>query len=231
MIKAVIFDFDHTLYDRWLTYEKFYDGFVKEFKDYINPALSREEMIALQHSADQEGLYINEWPGIYDKYVEKGVFAKAPGFENFFPYVKKYYPDAIVVHTDAVETMEKLHEMGLKTAILTNCEKGAPEYQHDKIDRTPLRAYMDAILTSAEAGYEKPDARVFVQICDKLGIRTDEAIYVGDNPVKDVCGARGVGMVPVWMRFYPVWPEKLPRTPYEIDHLIEVVDIARSLNA
>jgi len=229
MIKAVIFDFDHTLYDRWLTYEKFYDGFVKEFGDVLAP-LPREEMIAKMHRADQEGLYVNEWPGIYDKYVEHGVFTEAPGFENFFPYVKKYYPDAIVVHTDAVETMQALHKMGLKTAILTNCEKGAPEYQHDKIDKTPLRAHMDAILTSAEAGYSKPDARAFVKICKMLGVKTEEAIYVGDNPVKDVCGARGVGMTPVWIRFYPVWPEDLPRSPYEIDRLSEVIDIVKKMN-
>ena len=229
MIKAVIFDFDHTLYDRWLTYEKFYDGFVAEFGDILAP-LPREEMIAKMHLSDQQGLYVNEWPGIYDKYVENGVFIKAPSFENFFPYVKKHYPEAIVVHTDAVETMDALHALGIKTGILTNCEKGAPEYQHDKIDRTPLRQYMDAILTSAEAGYEKPDARAFVQICDLLDVRPEEAVYVGDNPVKDVCGARGVGMTPVWMRFYPVWPEALPRGPYEIDHLIEVVDIVKEIN-
>lgn len=230
MIKAVIFDFDHTLYDRLLTYEKFYDGFYAHFKDILNPTLSREEMIATMHQADQEGLYINEWPGIYDKYVEKGIFTSAPGFENFFPYVKKYYPEAIVVHKDAVETMETLHSLGLKTGIFTNCEKGAPEYQHDKIDRTPLRQHMDAILTSAEAGYEKPDARAFIKICRLLEVKPEEAIYVGDNPAKDVCGARGVCMTPVWMKFYPVWPEALPRPPYEIDHLIEVVDIVKQLN-
>ncbi|MBQ6947913.1 MAG: HAD family hydrolase [Clostridia bacterium] len=229
MIKAVIFDFDHTLYDRWLTYEKFYDGFVAQFGDCLAD-LPRQEMIAKMHLSDQQGLYINEWPGIYDKYVENGVFTQAPGFENFFPYVKKHYPEAIVVHTDAVETMDALHALGVKTGILTNCEKGAPEYQHDKIDRTPLRSYMDAILTSAEAGYEKPDARAFLKICEKLGVKPEEAVYVGDNPVKDVCGARGVCMTPVWMRFYPVWPEALPRGPYEIDHLIEVVDIVKELN-
>ena len=54
------------------------------------------------------------------------------------------------------------------------------------------------MITSEEAGIEKPNRRMFDMIATKLGVKNDEVIYVGDSYKKDIMGAKNAGMTPVW---------------------------------
>ncbi len=227
MIKAVIFDLDHTLYDRYETYVKLMDSFMERFEGQTAD-LPREELMEKMVRADKEGLYYRDWPGIFDHYLMEGVFKNPPTYDEFYAYLKTAYPPCVVLHDDAIRTMEALHAMGLKTAILTN---GEQSYQYSKIEHTELPAHMDDILASREVGVEKPDPKPFLASCERLGIQPEEAIYVGDNPLKDVDASRKIGMTPVWIRYAPPWPGDIEPTPYEIDKLYEVVDIVKKINA
>jgi putative hydrolase of the HAD superfamily len=64
---------------------------------------------------------------------------------------------------------------------------------------TELRAaglahYFASIIISGDYGYRKPDPRLFQAALTGLGVRPEEAIFVGNDRFRDVFGARQVGM-------------------------------------
>jgi FMN phosphatase YigB (HAD superfamily) len=47
-------------------------------------------------------------------------------------------------------------------------------------------------------GYLKPHRKIFEYALDVVGVRPDEAVFVGDNLTADIGGAQSVGMRAVW---------------------------------
>lgn len=62
-----------------------------------------------------------------------------------------------------------------------------------------LDRYFEASLAAREAGMLKPDPRIFDILLQRAGLRAEEAAHVGDDPDADVAGARGAGLLPVWL--------------------------------
>lgn len=53
---------------------------------------------------------------------------------------------------------------------------------------------VEAVIDSSVVGYAKPDPRIFALTLERLGVRPDEAVHVGDTPGADVVGARAAGV-------------------------------------
>jgi putative hydrolase of the HAD superfamily len=89
----------------------------------------------------------------------------------------------------AVEAVTKLRAHGLALAVVSNWDETLPER---------LRLFdVDTIATSAEAGEPKPSPAVFRLALERLGVRPERALHVGDSPA-DEAGARAAGL-----RFVP----------------------------
>lgn len=69
----------------------------------------------------------------------------------------------------------------------------------EQLRRAGLAAYFETILDSAVVGVEKPHAAIFHLALDRLGVRPEEALFVGDVHSTDVGGAHGAGMAGVLM--------------------------------
>jgi putative hydrolase of the HAD superfamily len=57
-----------------------------------------------------------------------------------------------------------------------------------------IRDLFVCIIDSSCEGVVKPDPRIFQAALDATGARPEEAVFVGDNPGRDMEGAKGVGM-------------------------------------
>lgn len=55
-----------------------------------------------------------------------------------------------------------------------------------------------ALVCSGELGVEKPDPRIFLEACARLGCAPAQAVHVGDSPFEDVEGARSAG-IEAWL--------------------------------
>ncbi|HET9098425.1 MAG TPA: HAD family phosphatase [Candidatus Saccharimonadales bacterium] len=64
-----------------------------------------------------------------------------------------------------------------KTAVLSNSNKGVLER---KIGRDWLDKCFDEVVASAEVGLVKPDPKIYQLTASRLGVRTDECIFVDD---------------------------------------------------
>lgn len=72
--------------------------------------------------------------------------------------------------------------------------------QYQKLKKLGVMPYVDFIVTSEEAGAEKP-AQCFFELClKKAGCKPEECVFIGDNLEHDVLGAARCGMAGVWYR-------------------------------
>jgi epoxide hydrolase-like predicted phosphatase len=77
-----------------------------------------------------------------------------------------------------------------RTAILSNAWPGAREVFTQTLG---LGDVVDEMIISAEEGVAKPDARIYQIAVRRLGVQTEETVFV-DDLVENVKGARAVGM-------------------------------------
>lgn len=84
-----------------------------------------------------------------------------------------------------------------RAGILTN---GFTTLQRGKIKRHRLDEWVDFTLVSEEAGYHKPDRRLFEAALKLAGnVAPEQVLYVGDSWVADIEGARGAGLNPIFL--------------------------------
>jgi putative hydrolase of the HAD superfamily len=57
-----------------------------------------------------------------------------------------------------------------------------------------LRSLLDIRIASWDYGFRKPDVRLFKMALAALDAHPSEAVYIGDHPYRDICGAQAAGM-------------------------------------
>ncbi|MDM7890426.1 HAD family hydrolase [Curtobacterium caseinilyticum] len=87
--------------------------------------------------------------------------------------------------------LREIRDSGRAIGVLTN---GTEEQQRDKLVTTGLADLVDVVCTSERIGATKPDRRAFERVADELGVPTGVCLFVGDDPHRDVDGARAAGM-------------------------------------
>lgn len=196
MIKAVVFDLDNTVYN----YDECHSAAMRGLRDYVcclykieketfnmcfddarrevknllgDTGASHNRMLYMQRFLEK--INCNPVDGaleLYDIYWNTVLEQMQP-----FPYV--------------ISLMEWLKQNSISIGILTDL---TAHIQHRKIKRLGVESYIEAIVTSEEVGVEKPSARVFNRIKEKLGYEANEILMIGDSKFKDIDGAIGAGM-------------------------------------
>jgi len=85
------------------------------------------------------------------------------------------------------DLLDDIRLLGVPTAIVTDL---TAQIQFRKIVYFGLDHYFDHIVTSEEAGYDKPRKEPFELAVDKMKPRGNCIWMVGDNPLNDIQGAR-----------------------------------------
>ena len=123
-----------------------------------------------------------------------------------------------VLFDDVLPTLKALKERGLIIGLLTNASKEAISI-HRKLGLEP---YLDFVVTSEEVGSDKPQPPIFLKALERAGVEASEAVHVGDQYQMDIIGARGVGISPILIDRYNLYPD-ITDCPY-IHTLHELVD-------
>lgn len=223
MIKAVVFDLDHTLFDRHGTLKYLVPSLRKEFS--VNEKMTDDEIGNLWCYADDSFVY-SGWENIWGYLSDKGVFSVTPPFEDYCAFIYKYFACTAVSFPETVPMLEKLRSLGYKTALITN---GYHELQYSKIKMLSLEEHFDEIIVSGDYDIFKPDRGIFDIMRKKLGFEPEEMVYVGDNPVNDIEGARSAGWKTMWMRSTGYWDSNIKRADREVDTVSEVIKAVQSM--
>lgn len=196
MVKMVVFDLDNTLYDYDLcnhyAEQELYTVIgsllhiskteatdmlrkaKKNVKDRLGDvAASHNRLLYMQSICEQVGVK----PGLYAMTFYNAYWNAVLGQMSLFPYVKPLF--------------KQLDGRGIKIGLLTDL---TAHIQYRKLDKLGLEEYIDIIVTSEEAGADKPSEKMFDLLIRKAGMKPHEIIMIGDSKEKDVDGAIRAGM-------------------------------------
>lgn len=101
-----------------------------------------------------------------------------------------YHRRALVPRPGAVETLQRLRELGYLLGLITVCSEDIEVLWPE----TEFAGLFDAEIFSSRVGLSKPDPRIYLACCDALGVEPHEAVFVGDGANDELEGARRVGM-------------------------------------
>lgn len=96
----------------------------------------------------------------------------------------------LVLFDDVLPALNALAARKLALGLISNADRDVSPLL-DKLGILPL---LKVRVTSHEAGVSKPHADIFRKGAEIMGVAPAEALYVGDQWVVDVQGARGAGM-------------------------------------
>lgn len=96
---------------------------------------------------------------------------------------------------DAKDVVLELTRRGYRLGIISNTitEREIPQW----LEEDGLKPYFPTIVLSSFFGRRKPDPEIYLEGARRARVAPERAVYVGDNPARDVEGARkaGFGMV------------------------------------
>lgn len=101
---------------------------------------------------------------------------------------------------------------------------GALSNGNADLHRIGLGHHFTAVLNAEGLGLAKPHPGAFESAAAALGVKTDEMLYVGDDPHLDVAGARAAGCRTAWMNRRGLsWTAPMPPADLELRSLEELV--------
>lgn len=188
MLKGIIFDFDYTLTDRSIA---LYEGAKMLVKKHA-PTLSlmdQEAIIQRIVTMDEYGTSPKTY--IIEQLVKLYDFNKEELTQDF-KHLSHYMAPFTVLDAETIPLLSYLKEhTNYKLAILTN---GNTETQMMKINQTGIRHYFDYVAVSEESGVWKPNPKAFIYIANKLNLKPEECLYIGDVFYNDIIGAYHANM-------------------------------------
>jgi putative hydrolase of the HAD superfamily len=124
------------------------------------------------------------------------------------------HDEELSMFPDAHATLDKLKELGVKLALITN---GAGEPQRGKVVRFGLEHRFDHIQIEGEHGFGKPEERAYTHAMEMLGVRPHETWMVGDNLEWEIAAPQRLGIYAIWHDGYGVGlPSDSPIRPDRI---------------
>ena len=102
-------------------------------------------------------------------------------------------PYSMVLYQDVIPTLNTLRELNFKLGLISNMDKSGSEI----LDEFDLSSYVDVCVTSKEARVEKPDSKIFNLALSKLDVDAASSMYVGDQILSDIEGAKKSKMLPL----------------------------------
>lgn len=196
-IKAVLMDLDDTIYQYKPVHQKSYEACAalasskyhiptEEFKRIWK--LSRDRVhhdLHAQGASHSRLLYLQK---LYESYfgstnAEFALEAEACYWNTFLASMQ--------FRKGVVEFMSQFKTLGLKAAIVTDL---TAQIQLQKWQILNLNHYFDFLVSSEEAGVEKPNPTIFKLALEKLKVEANEVIMIGDSKSKDYQGALDMGI-------------------------------------
>jgi len=204
VIKAILFDLDGTLID---STDLILFSFNHVMKEYLNLDVPEQEIRSL-----------------FGKplYSQMEIYG---GKERARELVEKYREHNLISHKDHLkeipgvkETLEGLKKKGYALGIVTSKQEDSARLGMQICE---IEDFFDIFVFSNTVTIHKPEPEPVLYALRKLGLKPEEAVYVGDSTYDIICGQRA-GVETVGVGYTPVGREQLKAT--NPDHWIEKIE-------
>ncbi len=189
MLKAVFFDIDNTLYDTSNFAKSARKAAIKAMVDAGLPLSPKDAYFLLKDIIKEKGSNYDKHFNVLTKRVlgHENPMLIALGmitYHNVKFALLRPFP-----HTTS--TLIYLKNKGYHLGVISN---GITIKQWEKLIRLGLHHFFDQVVTSDEAGYEKPHKEIFELALKRTGCKAEKSVMVGNNFNEDILGAINVGM-------------------------------------
>ncbi|GAB6427623.1 HAD family hydrolase [Bacillus cereus] len=193
MIQAVLFDLDGTLLDRRQSLEQFIHDQYNRFASHLMN-IEKSEYCSRFLALDNNGY---TWKDkVYATLLcEYNITTLTPE-QLLHDYITNFQHHCIPFQ-NMHELLQRLTQQNIKIGIITN---GFTDFQMNNLRALHIHTYTNKILVSEAEGIKKPHPDIFKRALQKLGVKAEECLYVGDHPENDVLGSEQVGILGVWKR-------------------------------
>lgn len=193
--RAILFDFDNTLVNYTRAEEEalkatlFDLGILRDEADWpafhaaYEPVSSRYWRLRDGHS--HEELALLTFRETLERFIGRGDAAEelARMYGERFCGICRFEPGAPAL----LDALAGRYKLGL----ITN---GYAATQRKRLSACGIADRFQTVVISDEVGFRKPDPRIFAIALRALGVRPEEALYVGDSLSDDYAGARNAGV-------------------------------------
>ena len=131
---------------------------------------------------------------LYTRY--QGILLKEAGIEASEKLIlgllgkMQQFDMKMVLYDDVVPALTDLKGRGLILGLISNIDRDVTPL----LNELGLPSLLQVVVTSQDAGFNKPQPEIFQAALRQAGIQASEAIYVGDQYQIDVGGANKAGM-------------------------------------
>lgn len=197
LFRGVLIDFDNTFYEyapchdkamqavyAWLRsrHELSYDAFLLRYKVSQKEVKGRTSSQAASHS---RLLYFQNLLESLEgrTNVKDALIIETMYWDTFIR--------AIEIRSDIANFLMKCKENNIKICLVTDLTASV---QFRKMSSTGVDKMVDFVVTSEEAGVEKPHENIFLLALNKLQLEKHEVLMIGDDIAKDIDGAKAIGI-------------------------------------
>lgn len=190
---AILFDTDNTLY----AYDPAHEAAQKAVRDKVVTTFSiqpEEFDRAFKEAREQVKNRLKNTASSHSRllYLQRMLEIMGVGSQvllalDFEQTYWRTFLSHAVLFEGVKELLDDLRLLGIPTAIVTDL---TAQIQFRKVVYFNLDHYFDYIVTSEEAGYDKPHPAPFQIALEKMRPKGSCIWMIGDNPVNDIRGAR-----------------------------------------
>ena len=222
-VRAICFDLDNTLWDVWPVImraeQKMYDFLAQRYPRVVaNVTIemmrsAREQTAAAYPQMRHDFTFLRKQT-LRDHAREFG-YAEAMAEEAFDAFIQAR--NEVDLYADVLPALEQLRtRYRLFTASNGNADLGQIGIAH----------FFERTVAARQVGALKPDPAIFRKVIEGTDLQAHEVVYVGDDPLLDVVGARGAGMQAIWIdRQASEWPPEIEPAAHTVRSLTELTQL------
>jgi putative hydrolase of the HAD superfamily len=214
-LEVILFDVDGTVLDRDSAHRRYIERLVYKFPEAVAASTDHHDVIQKLIMDDDRG---RKDRNEYAQFV----IAQLPNL-SWTPeqFLSDYFLNIgqLVEKQEWVIALLKQLRKIFRIGAVTN---GGSNNQRTKLKTAGLQSSFDYILISEEVGIQKPNPEIFKMALNALKAEPTCALHVGDDPVNDVIGSKGAGVMACWVSQGLTYPKHLEKPDLYIESIADL---------
>lgn len=226
MIKAVFLDIDDTIYNTSEFAKLARRAALSAMIDAGLPLSHEDAYKLLREIIKEKGSNYNKHLNVLTKRVfgEEKPLLIAIGmitYHNVKFALLRLFPNTM-------PTLIDLKSKGYKLGVISN---GLTIKQYEKLVRLGLHHFFDFVITSEEAGVEKPDPAIYELAMKRMGCDPENSVMIGNNFKDDIMGAIDAGMSAIYLTpgLTKLEREEIEERGIDLDIVSDIGDVRKIL--
>jgi putative hydrolase of the HAD superfamily len=205
LFRGLMIDIDDTLYNYDISHTAALNGCYKSLDPSIKKKLNFKNFVYEYTSARES---------ITKKLSPQGSCrSRLFAFNLLFEKLQINTPYLLALKFDSIYWKEFIYAISPNKEILNfvkKCKKNnlticavsdmQAHIQILKLKKLSLTDYIDHLVTSEEAGVEKPNKKIFDLALQRMRLNKDQVMMIGDNIAKDIKGAESYGIKAIYFK-------------------------------